>query len=96
MQEKEVFRGLYVPAPICSTACLQNSNIILSFKTTDGANQARAHAVSWLRLVDPRATALHHTFAVVAHNALASVCNDPAMLWEAMTEIEMTKIQVCS
>jgi len=79
--------GLDILAPNCSTSWLANGNLILTFKTKDGAQQARAHLDNWVKLIDPRATAPHHIYAVVAHNIPASIWNDPTMLWEAMMEM---------
>jgi len=52
------------------------------------------HVDSWGKLIDPRATARHHTYAIVADNTLASIWNDLAMLREAITEIETANSEV--
>ena len=86
--------GLDIQAPNHSTSQLANSNIMLSFKTKDGAQLTRTHVDSWIKFIDPRATTPHHTFTVVAHNTPASIWSDPMLLREAMMEIETTNTDI--
>jgi len=86
--------GLDVPMPIRSTSRLANSYIILTFKTKDGAQCARAHIEGWVKLIEPRATALHRTYAVVVHNVPSQIWSNPMVLQEAMTKIETSNTDV--
>jgi len=86
--------SLDIAAPIHSTSWLANGNIILTFKTRDGAQQARVHSDGWVKFIDPSATTPQCTFTVVAHNVPTAIWNDPATLREAMTEIEMSNTEV--
>src|SRR5882672_4737389 len=76
--------GLDILAQVHSTSHLANGSIILSFKTKEGAQHARLHADDWVKLIDPRATALHRTYAIIAHNVPVSIWSDPVMLREAI------------
>jgi hypothetical protein len=64
-------------------------NITLTFKTTEDADKARAHASKWVKHVNPRATSPERSFAVVAHNAPNNFWSDSDDLAAAIDNIEL-------
>ena len=77
-----------MPPPLHGIMKSMVGNVMLTFKTFEDANKARAHTDKWIKIIDPSATTPQISYALVAHNAPTNTWSDPEDFKDPIDSIE--------